>query len=149
ARWRLHAAAGLDLSPSMHWRTPTFARAIDPDRGPVLVTVEYRVAKDNCAAFRDSIDEIGRERRRDGAYAWGIFEDAQEAGRFVETFLIESWLELRHLRQRVTNADRMVEEELRQLLIEPPKPTFLVASRRNRSKKKKAPRLQEPATPSI
>ncbi|MBV8473447.1 MAG: MFS transporter, partial [Hyphomicrobiales bacterium] len=116
ARWRLHAAAGLDLSPSMHWRTPTFARAIDPDRGPVLVTVEYRVAKENCAAFRDSIDEIGRERRRDGAYAWGIFEDAQETGRFMETFLIESWLELRHARQRVTNADRMVEEELRQLL---------------------------------
>jgi MFS family permease len=147
ARWRLQAAAGLDLSPSMHWRTPTFARAIDPDRGPVLVTVEYRVAKENCGAFRDSIDEIGRERRRDGAYAWGIFEDAQETGRFIETFLIESWLELRHLRQRVTKADRIVEEELRQLLEEPPNPTFLVASRRNRRKRKSLPKLREPATP--
>ena len=89
ARWKLQGAAAFDLSPSMHWRTPTFARAIDPDRGPVLVTVEYRVAKENCAAFLGSIDEIGRERRRDGAYAWGIFEDAQDTGRFVETFLIE------------------------------------------------------------
>jgi MFS family permease len=150
ARWKLQAAAGLDLSPSMHWRTPTFARSIDPDRGPVLVTVEYRVAKENCAAFLGAIDEIGRERRRDGAYAWGIFEDAQETGRFVETFLIESWLELRHLRQRVTNADRIVEEEIRQLLVVPQKPTFLVASRRSRRKKKKnVLKWRQPAAPSL
>jgi hypothetical protein len=46
-----------------------------------------------------------RERRRDGAYDWGIFEDPANDGRFVETFLVDSWLE--HLRQheRVTNAD--------------------------------------------
>ncbi len=150
ARWKLQAAAGLDLSPSMHWRTPTFARAIDPDRGPVLVTVQYRVAKDNCGAFLAAIDEYGRERRRDGAYAWGIFEDTQETGRFIETFLIESWLELRHLRQRVTKADRLLEEEIRQLLVEPPKPTFLIASRRSRRKKKKnVLKWRQPAAPSI
>jgi len=63
-RWKLQAAIGLDLSPSMHWRTPVFARPIEPDQGPVLVTVEYRVAKPNCAAFLGAIDEVGRERGR-------------------------------------------------------------------------------------
>ena len=148
-RWKLQAAAGLDLSPSMHWRTPVFAQPIEPDRGPVLVTVEYRVAKENCPAFLGAIDEVGRERRRDGAFAWGVFEDAAETGRFLETFLIESWLELRHLRERVTNADRMLEEEVRQLLTEPPKPTFLTASARSRRGKKSQLKLPAPATPSI
>ncbi len=149
-RWKLQGAAGLDLSPSMHWRTPIFAQKIEPDRGPVLVTVEYRIAKENCAAFLGAMDEMGRERKRDGAFAWGIFEDAAESGRFLETFLIESWLELRHLRERVTNADRMLEEEIRDLLAESPKVTFLTASARTRrSGKKHQFKLQAPTTPSI
>jgi hypothetical protein len=51
---------------------------------------------------------LAQERRRDGAYEWGVFEDVAEEGRFLETFLVESWLE--HLRQheRVTNADRFL-----------------------------------------
>ena len=147
-RWKLQAAAGLDLSPSMHWRTPVFANTVEPDRGPVLVTVEYRVVKENCAAFLGAIDEVGRERRRDGAFAWGVFEDAGENGRFVETFLVESWLELRHMRERVTNADRMLDEEINQFLAEPRKATFLIASARTRRGKNQA-KLPAPVTPSI
>ena len=41
-----------------------------------------------------------------------MFEDAAQEGRILETFLIESWME--HLRQheRVTEADRLLQEEL-------------------------------------
>jgi MFS family permease len=149
-RWKLQAAEGLDLSPAMHWRMPVFAHKIELDQGPVLVTVEYRIAKQNCAAFLGAIDQMGRERRRDGAFAWGVFEDAAESGRFLETYLIESWLELKHLRERVTNADRMLEEEIRQLLAESPKVTFLTASARTRrSGRKHQFKLPAPATPSI
>jgi hypothetical protein len=149
-RWKLQAAVGLDLSPAMHWRTPVFAHPVEPDQGPVLVTVEYRIAKENCPAFLGAIDEMGRERKRDGAFAWGVFEDAAESGRFLETYLIESWLELKHLRERVTNADRMLEEEIRQLLAESPKVTFLTASARTRrSGKAHQFKLQAPTTPSI
>ena len=35
-------------------------------------------------------------------------------------FLIDSWLELRHLRERVTKADRMIENQVRRLLTEVP-----------------------------
>jgi hypothetical protein len=37
------------------------------------------------------------ERRRDGAYRWGVYEDTAEQGRFVETFVVASWIE--HLRR--------------------------------------------------
>jgi MFS family permease len=109
-RWKLQTGLSIDLSPSMHWPAPIIAQDIAADRGPVLVTVEYRIRPQDREAFLEAIARLESGRRRDGAYAWGVFEDAAEAGRIVETFLVESWME--HLRQheRVTNADRVVQE---------------------------------------
>jgi MFS family permease len=135
-RWKLQTAAGLDLTPSMHWRAPAFKLKVENDQGPVLVTVEYRIDTEARPAFLAAIEEMGYERKRDGAFAWGVFEDPVDPGRFVETFLIESWLELRHLRERVTNADRLLEDEVRKLLLEPPKVGFLVAADRPRRSRK-------------
>jgi MFS family permease len=140
-RWRLQTAAALDLSPSMHWRTPVFAQRVDDDQGPILVTVEYRIDPDDRAPFLAAMREIGLERKRDGAYAWNVFEDAAAPGRVVETFLIQTLLELRHLRARVTNADRMIEQEAHRYLKERPKPTFLVAPKRSRQRRRKLPPL--------
>jgi quinol monooxygenase YgiN len=112
-RWKLQTGTGIDLSPSMHWPAPLTAQPIESDRGPVLVTVEYRIDPSDREAFLETLAQLEHERRRDGAYAWGVFEDAAHPGRMVETFLIESWLE--HLRQheRVTKADRLLQEEIR------------------------------------
>ena len=126
--WRLQTAEGVDLSPSMHWQAPMLAREVEDDSGPVLVTLRYRLNGDDPDPFLDAIEEIGRERRRDGAYAWGIFADVAEKGAFLETFLIGSWLEARYLRERVTNADREREDEIRKLLLEPPRVSLMVAS---------------------
>ena len=68
-------------------------------------------------------------RRRDGAFRWGAYEDVAEEGRIVEVFLVESWLE--HLRQheRVTNADRVVQDAVNRFHCEgAPKVTHLIAS---------------------
>ena len=119
ARWRLQTAAALDLTPSMHWRTPVFVHPVEDDQGPILVTVEYRIDPKDIRPFLALVHEIGLERKRDGAYAWGVFEDTQVSGRIVETFLIQSLLELRHLRTRVTIADRMIEEQARAFVKEP------------------------------
>ncbi len=136
-RWRLHQGAPLDLSPSRHWGIPQTHADIDNNRGPVLVKIEYQIdPKDRVAVLR-ALDELGFERRRDGAFAWGVFEDASEFGRYEETYLIETWLEFMHLRERVTNADRVLEEEIREMLTAPPRIEFLVAAER-------APRVQQP-----
>jgi predicted MFS family arabinose efflux permease len=109
-RWKLQTGAAVDFSPSMHWPAPCTVRDVEADRGPVLVTVEYRIDPKEREPFLAAVHKLARQRRRDGAYAWGVFEDTGVEGRFVETFLVESWLE--HLRQheRVTNADRVIEE---------------------------------------
>jgi predicted MFS family arabinose efflux permease len=112
-RWKLQTGTGIDLSPSMHWPAPLTAQPIENDRGPVLVTVEYRIDPSDREPFLEALAQLEHERRRDGAYAWGVFEDAAQEGRILETFLIESWME--HLRQheRVTKADRLLQDEIR------------------------------------
>jgi hypothetical protein len=70
--------------------------------------VEYRVEPHDRAEFLSAVDELGYARRRDGAYAWEDYEDVAEGGRFIETFSVESWLEVLHQRERVTNADEML-----------------------------------------
>ena len=57
-----------------------------------------------------------------------VFEDVAEPGRFVETFLVESWIE--HLRQheRVTKADEMLQARIEPFLLQPAKVTHLIAA---------------------
>jgi predicted MFS family arabinose efflux permease len=128
-RWKIQTGATIDLSPSLHWRRPHIDHKIESREGPVLVTVEYWVDSVNRPPFLRAIEEIGHERKRDGAYAWGIFEDATEKERYWETFQIESWLELQRLRERVTKADRITEDRVRLLIKTPQKATFMVRSR--------------------
>jgi MFS family permease len=127
-RRKLQTGAGVDLTPSMHWPAPVVTGDIDSDRGPVLVTIEYRLAADkDRQALLSALEKLSQERRRDGAYDWGVFEDAAEELRFLETFLVESWLE--HLRQheRVTNADRVLQEHINHLLAQSPEVRHFVS----------------------
>jgi predicted MFS family arabinose efflux permease len=128
-RWHLQTSVDIDLTPSTHWPAPIVSREVAQDRGPVLVTVEYRIDPAERAPFLAALDRLGEERQRDGAYRWGVFEDAAVPARFVETFVVESWLE--HLRQheRVTNADRVMQSEVRKFNLEgEPKVTHLIAA---------------------
>jgi MFS family permease len=102
-----------DLTPSMHWPEPAMAEPVAHDRGPVMITITYRIAKDDRAAFLTALKRLSEERWRDGAYAWGISEDAAEPEHIVEWFFVESWAE--HLRQhkRVSKADADLQAEAR------------------------------------
>ena len=113
--WRLQTGEGADLSPSMHWPQPIAAQEVDADRGPVLVTVEYQVVEENRLAFLQALTALGEQRRRDGAFEWGVFTDAARPERFVETFMIASWIE--HLRQhdRVTNEGKELQNRVNAL----------------------------------
>ncbi len=127
ARWKLYSGPQLDLTPSMHWPEPVLARAVPDDVGPVMVTVEYRVAPADRPAFLSAVALLAAGRKRDGAYEWGIFEDTAHPGKVLETFLLDSWLEHLRQHQRVTNADRIIQEHLSKLLHEPPRVTHYVA----------------------
>ncbi|HVJ01689.1 MAG TPA: MFS transporter, partial [Sphingomonas sp.] len=109
-----------DLAPSRHWPDP--APVAEPDRGPVLVTIEYRVDPERVADFVRALAPLRRIRRRDGARQWGIHEDSERPGALIEAFTVPSWLE--HLRQheRVTRADREVQQALHAFHLDPEPP---------------------------
>jgi MFS family permease len=111
-RWKLQSGTHVDLTPSMHWPEPVVTGKVGKDRGPVLVTVEYHVAAENRVAFLQALHRSSPERKRDGAYSWGIFEDTSVSGRWLETFLVDSWIEHQRQHRRVTKADKLAEIEV-------------------------------------
>jgi MFS family permease len=127
SKWKLQTGEGIDFTPALHWPMPITAEKVEGDRGPVLVSIEYRIDAANRTRFLQALFRLSRERRRDGAYDWKAFEDPTVAGRFLEIFLTDSWLEHLHHHARVTKADWISEEALR-LCTQggPPKATHLI-----------------------
>jgi MFS family permease len=95
-RWQLARTVGLDLT-AVPGQDPVVTLMPKPADGPVLVTLAYRVPGADMARFIASMRMAERHRRRTGAYQWGLFRDLGAPDRFVETFLVGSWVE--HLRQ--------------------------------------------------
>jgi len=115
-------AGDADLQASNHWPEPLLAEPVAHDRGPVMIQVEYRIRRNDRPAFLAAIRRLSQERRRDGAYAWGITEHTGDPERIMEWFLVESWAE--HLRQhrRVSHADADLQGEAIRFHIGPGKP---------------------------
>jgi MFS family permease len=127
-RCKLQRSEELDLTPSMQWPAPIVSQQVEGSDGPVLVTVEYRLAQqEERKPFLAALDGLRRERLRDGAYMWGVYEDTAEPGRYLETFLVESWTE--HLRQheRVTTTDYLLQRHIQGFLKGEPIVTHFIA----------------------
>ncbi|HSC84600.1 MAG TPA: MFS transporter [Pseudomonas sp.] len=109
----LPATAADDLAPSLHWPVPILDQALDRERGPVLVTLEYRIASQDAAAFRQAMVAVRHMRRRNGAFSWALLQDSEDPSLWQELFFDESWLE--HLRHhgRVTRAEHSIEAAAR------------------------------------
>ena len=129
-RWKLQTGAALNLTPSMRWRAPAFLNRMANDLGPILAISEYVIDPKDAVAFLAAMQDISLERRRDGAYAWHIFEDPDEGGKMIETYLVHSALELKFRQARVTMADQMMEDRVTQFLKSPPQTRYLVAPQR-------------------
>jgi MFS family permease len=111
ATWRRRLPEGEapDLAPAPRWPDPDVLRAFQADRGPALVTIEYQIDPGDTESFARAMRAVSKIRLRDGAIRWGLWDDVAQPGRFLESFVVESWLE--HLRQheRITTADRAVQ----------------------------------------
>lgn len=114
--WRARLGQGedLDLSPSSYWPAPAIDKRIDDaaDRGPVMITIEYEINPRDEAPFLSAIHKHSGERYRDGAFQWGVYQDAEKQELWFEWFLVPSWTE--HLRQheRTTVHDKDIQEGL-------------------------------------
>jgi MFS family permease len=118
-----------DLSPALSWPQPAAAAVMTADAGPVMVTVEYRILPEDAAAFELAVQALGVTRRRDGAYAWGVFQDTEWPERFLEYFIVQSWVDHMRQHERVSRADEALQAKVRALHkgAEPPKTSHMIA----------------------
>jgi MFS family permease len=122
ARVPLLAGGEADLTPSAHWPRPAVGAEVEHARGPVMVSIEYFIEPARAAVFMAALDVLAVARRRNGAYGWAAYRDAEHPERFVEVFFEESWLDhLRH-HERVSVADRAVQERVLEFHREPAPP---------------------------
>ncbi len=119
-----------DLTPSRYWPEPAIATPIEHDEGPVQVMVEYLIDPANEQAFTALMQESRRLRLRTGAISWALFRDPANAGRYVEQWVEESWLEFLRHRDRLTVGEQEVRDRKRgfHIAAEPPVWTYLVAT---------------------
>ncbi|HWK55044.1 MAG TPA: MFS transporter [Hyphomicrobiales bacterium] len=115
-RWPVSGNDELDHTPSQHWRKPELKVAVAQDQGPVMLHIRYEVIPGQLGAFLHEMRLLGMARRRDGAVFWDVFEDAQNPRIYVETVVVQSWLD--HLRQheRISRQDAQIQLRIRALL---------------------------------
>jgi MFS family permease len=124
--WPLRDVAGLSRDLAVFMPEPELARDPDPDEGPVLVTLTYRVDDDRVPAFLDAMVKLRRSRLRTGAQSCELYQDGADPAQFVLVALYPTWAE--HLRQhtgRLTGADQALYETARDLAIGPPEVAHL------------------------
>jgi hypothetical protein len=76
------------------------------------------------------MQELRLIRRRDGAVSWGLFHDAADPQRYVESFVVESWIEHLRQHQRATASDFEASNRVRayHLGSEPPRVSHLISA---------------------
>ena len=111
-RVRVRLGGDKDILPGAQLPELHFPVEPEPDDGPVLIQIEYRIQPESRDAFLRGMRAIGPVRKRNGAGSWRVFRDLAEEGLYVERYILGSWAEYVRLRSRMTIADRHVVDEV-------------------------------------
>jgi len=106
----LEGPAEEDLTPTRPFQEPVPSRELELDEGPVMVTLEYQIDPARIAEFVSIMAESRSARLRQGAVSWGLFEDVQQPGRFVEYFACDTWADYLRRFDRFTAMDERLQQ---------------------------------------
>ncbi len=121
--WRpLPEVQALNLNPLSRWTEPETAVPVEPRSGPIVVTIEYRIAPMNIRQFLAEMAERRRIRIRDGARHWALMRDLAEPELWIERYHVATWLEYVRHNHRRTHADAVNSDRLLALHLGPDKP---------------------------
>ena len=116
-RIRLAAGDGSQHAASLHWPAAPIVPEDVSQTGPVMVTVDYCVDPAKRATFDQLMRRLRESRLRDGAYSWQLYQPLEEEGLLREAFMLGSWQDHLHQHERVTEAERILQAEIRQQLL--------------------------------
>ena len=109
-RLSIEGGADPDFSPAAMTSAVEPAIDVEPEDGPVMVTVEYLIDPARAAEFAEVMQRTRRARLRQGALSWGLFRDAAQPGRVIEYFVDENWLEHQRRLERFSAFDAGLRE---------------------------------------
>jgi MFS family permease len=121
--WPLPQTMTQNLDPLGRWTEPETVVPIEGRSGPVVVSIEYRIAPENMVAFLNVMDERRRIRLRDGARQWRLLRDLGDERNWIERYQVPTWLDYVRHNQRRTHADEAVSSSIRDLHEGPYPPT--------------------------
>ena len=100
-----------DLTPVCPVEHPIPSRHIDPAEGPVMISIEYQINRQELEPFKRIMQKARSARLRQGALSWSLFEDAESAGKMIEYFVFETWADYLRRFDRFTTTDLQMQEE--------------------------------------
>lgn len=83
--------------------------------GPVVVTIEYRIAEEDVLAFLAAMAERRQVRRRNGARRWTLLRDLADPQVWIERYHSPTWTEYVRHNRRFTHDDVVVGERIKAL----------------------------------
>ena len=76
--------------------------------GPIVITIEYRVAIDKAREFYRVMQELQIVRQRSGAYGWSIAREIADPELWVERYHTPTWHDYLRQRNRLSPAEREI-----------------------------------------
>lgn len=102
-----------DVTQATPWEDLFVVEEPAPGSGPVAVEIVYRIEAAQATRFLAALELLRAPRRRDGATFWRVYRDLSNPARYVERFIVDSWVDYLRQRARATLADRDLEAQVR------------------------------------
>lgn len=114
-RYKLSEGNGMDFTPSMHWPEPIIAGDAPHADSAILISITYTVDEDDRDKFLIAMNNLAQARRRLGAHGWALTQDTAERSTFVEVWQESSWLQHMRHHERMSEADRLIQQQVHAL----------------------------------
>ncbi|MBM7059475.1 MFS transporter [Pseudomonas sp. UL073] len=99
-------ASNIAHAPATRPGEPTFV--FNPERGAVLVTIEYRIPAERTREFVKAVKALRRLRLRNGAERWALYRDVGDQELWQEILVVDNWLQHLRMLDRLTIADKTI-----------------------------------------
>lgn len=109
----------LDL---MRFDEPATTVPVQGRTGPVVVTIEYRIAPDDIAEFQGIMAERRQIRRRNGARGWSLLRDLADPEIWIERYHSPTWTDYVRHNGRFTQDEATIGARVRTLHLSPDDP---------------------------
>jgi len=111
-KYKLPTGDDLDLTPIQQLPSYLVTKGITNEERPVLVVIDRKIDRRQEGKFLEAVRPLKMLRLRDGAIRWNLFRDITDPSHFIESFIVESWIEYLRQNERSTVSDREIEERV-------------------------------------